>query len=131
VAVASHELVVRLNLSEGPEALSSCPIIQARTRINDLDRWWKGKGIANRPPKPALIVENRSQAIVAAMAGAGVTFIDPEFIKPPSPIVGLVSLFAPSVPLEGKYFFVFPPRSRTSRNIHLLGSWLATQVRAS
>ena len=131
VAVASHELVVRLNLSEGPEALSSCPFIQARTRINDLDRWWKGKGIANRPPKPALIVENRSQAIVAAMAGAGVTFIDPEFIKPPSPIVGLVSLFAPSVPLEGKYFFVFPPRSRTSRNIHLLGSWLATQVRAS
>ncbi len=130
VAVASREFAARLNLSEGPEALSSCPIIQARTRPKDLDRWWKGKGIASRRPKPALIVENRSQAVGAAMAGAGVTLIDPEFIKPPSPIGGLVSLFAPGVPLEGNYFFVFPPRSRTSKSIRLLGSWLAAQVRA-
>jgi class 3 adenylate cyclase/DNA-binding transcriptional LysR family regulator len=131
IAVASRELAASLSLSDGPKALSSCPIIQARTRISDLHRWWKGKGLGGRPPKPSLIVENRSQALGAAMAGEGVTFIDPEFIKPPSPVGGLVSLFAPAVPLEGKYFFVFPPRSRTYRNIHLLGSWLAAQVGAS
>jgi hypothetical protein len=39
--------------------LRSAPIIQARTRTQDLPLWWQGMGFRGRPPRAALLVDNR------------------------------------------------------------------------
>jgi DNA-binding transcriptional LysR family regulator len=112
--------------------LRSVPIIQARARPHDLSQWWQGRGLTGRLPRPSLIVENRAQAVAAALAGSGVTLIHPKFVEMPSPMAALATLPGEAVPLQEGYFFVVPERSRGRRNVNLLGSWLATEaVRAT
>jgi DNA-binding transcriptional LysR family regulator len=106
----------------------SLPIIRARTRPHDLSQWWQGSRLGGSLPRPSLTVENRALAVAAALAGSGVTLIDPRFVEPPSPMSGLVAVPGHVVPLPEGYFFVMPERSRNRRNVNLLGSWLAAEA---
>jgi hypothetical protein len=48
-------------------------------------RWWQGNGFEGVPPRPSLIVENRSQALAAACAGSGLTITDARYVGAPGP----------------------------------------------
>jgi LysR family glycine cleavage system transcriptional activator len=106
----------------------SVPIIQARTRPHDLSQWWQGAGLGGKVPRPSLIVENRAQAVAAALAGSGVTLIHPKFVETPGPMSALAMLQGKTVPLPEGYFFVVPERNRGRRNVNLLASWLASEA---
>jgi DNA-binding transcriptional LysR family regulator len=108
--------------------LRSVPIIQTRVRPHDLSIWWQGQGLGGRLPKPSLIVENRAQAVTAALAGSGVTLIHPRFIDAPGSWSALVALPGKPIPLPEGYFFVVPERSRGRRNVNLLGTWLVSMA---
>jgi LysR family glycine cleavage system transcriptional activator len=105
----------------------SIPIIQARTRPHDLSQWWHGNGFAGRLPRASLTVENRAQAVAAALAGSGVTLIHPKFLEAPGPISALATV-GKAVSLPEGYFFVVPERNRGRRNVNQLASWLASEA---
>lgn len=109
----------------------SVPIIQARTRPHDLSQWWQGARLGGRVPRPSLTVENRAQAVAAALAGSGVTLIHPKFVETPSPMSALTMLPGKAVPLPEGYFFVVPERNRSRGNVNLLGGWLACEAAKS
>jgi LysR family glycine cleavage system transcriptional activator len=128
VVVGLPALVSRRRREDAATLLRSVPIIQARTRPHDLSQWWQGLGLTGRVPRPALMVENRAQAIAAALTGSGVTLIHPKFAEAPGPMSALAFVSDKSVPLPEGYFFVVPERSRSRRNVGLLGSWLASEA---
>ncbi len=51
---------------------SGWPVIRARARFRDWPRWWQASGQKGPPPEGGIVVENRAQALEAALAGAGV-----------------------------------------------------------
>ena len=111
--------------------LRAAPLIGARTRPHDLAQWWQGMSLRGQAPRAELIVENRAQAVAAALAGAGMTLIDPKFIEPPSPMASLVRLRGEVVSLPEGYFFVVPERNQGRKNVRLLGAWLASEASRS
>lgn len=129
--VGTRDFAAKAQRKQLASALRSIPIIQAHTRPNDLRQWWEGAGLAGPMPKPALIVQNRAQALAAATAGAGITLIDPAYIGGPSPLIGLVTIGQRSVDLADGYFFVVPAKHRGRRNIALVGAWLAAEAQKS
>jgi DNA-binding transcriptional LysR family regulator len=128
VLVGSRELAAKISPGGLAATLRSIGIIQARTRPDDLRQWWQGMSLEGPVPRPVWVVENRAQAVAAALAGAGATLIDPRFIDPTTPTKDLATIEARPIPLTPGYFYVVPARNRSRRNINLLGSWLAAEA---
>jgi LysR family glycine cleavage system transcriptional activator len=128
VLVGLPALTCRKRYDNVATLVRSLPIIQARTRPHDLSQWWQGAGLGGRVPRPSLTVENRAQAIAAALAGSGVTLIHTQFVETPGPTSALAMLPGKAVPLPEGYFFVVPERNRSRRNVSLLGAWLASEA---
>ena len=83
VLAGSPSLLRRLTGKHIARSLRLTPIIAVKTRRSDLARWWQGNGLAGPPPRARLVVENRSQALAAAIAGNGLSVIDARFIAAP------------------------------------------------
>jgi DNA-binding transcriptional LysR family regulator len=128
VLVGPRTMAASMAPGDLAERLRSIRIIQARTRPDDLRQWWQGMALSGAIPQPALIVENRAQAIAAALAGAGATLIDPRFMDAATPTRDLVKIDPRPIPLASGYFYVVPERNRSRRNVALIGSWLADEA---
>jgi class 3 adenylate cyclase len=124
VLAGSPSLLRTITAKHIARSLRSIPIIAAKTRRGDLARWWHGNGLKGSPPRARLVVENRSQALAAAVAGNGLTVIDARFVAAPS----LDRLPGYEVPLPEGYYFAAPHRHASRRNIALLRAWLTSEV---
>jgi len=128
VLVGLPQLISRLRGPDLRSTLSHTPIIKARSRPHDLGQWWQGVGLGGPSPRFSLVVENREQALAAAVAGAGLTLINPRYVAPPSPMSVLAKLPGKIVSLPEGFFFVAPQRNRGRKNISLLSSWLTSEA---
>ena len=93
------------------------PLIRARSRFMDWTRWLEAdRALANKPAK-WLTVETRSQALDAAIAGAGIALTDMAYIGPQVAEGRLKMLAERPLQLQTGYYFVHPA---DARNMHLL-----------
>ena len=102
-------------------------IIAARSRFRDWPRWWRATGQGGAPPEAPFVVENRAQALEAALAGAGVVLTDARYVAGPVAAGRLVRL-GPVLTLEEGIHFVHPPKPRDPRHIRLLRDWLVREA---
>jgi DNA-binding transcriptional LysR family regulator len=128
VLAGSPSLLRRITGKHIARSLRSTPIIAVKTRRSDLARWWHGNGLEGSPPRARLVVENRSQALAAVVAGNGLTVIDARFIAAPGRDTPIGRLPGYEVPLPEGYYFVVPHRHASRRNIKLLRAWLTSEV---
>jgi DNA-binding transcriptional LysR family regulator len=128
VLVGRRDMAASIAPGDLAERVRSIRIIRARTRPDDLRQWWQGMALGGATPPSSLIVENRAQAIAAALAGAGATLIDPRFMDGATSTGDLVTIDPRPVPLASGYFYVVPERNRSRRNVTLIGSWLAAEA---
>lgn len=109
--------------SEAPD----WPIISARSRYGDWGEWWNGSGQPAAMPVPAIIVENRAQALAAADAGAGVALTDARYVSRRL-ISGELVQLGPVVTRAEGYYLVHSNRTRNPRYVAAFSDWLAAQV---
>jgi class 3 adenylate cyclase len=128
VLAGSPSLLRRTTGKHIARSLRSTPIIAVKTRRSDLARWWHGNGLEGSPPRARLVVENRSQALAAAVAGNGLTVIDARFIAGLGLDTPIGRLPGYEVPLPEGYYFIVPHRYASRRNIKLLRAWLTSEV---
>lgn len=105
------------------------PIIRARVRYRDWPRWWAATGAPGAVPEGGMVVENRAQALEAALAGAGVALTDRRFLDGHL-AAGRLVLLGDVVDLEEGYHFVRRPRPRNPRHLDRLEKWLLAQADA-
>ena len=105
------------------------PLIRARSRYLDWTVWQQKAAQQPSLEDGALIVENRSQALEAALAGAGVALTDLRYLQQHLAAGRLVTLGGP-VTLEDGYYFVHPPSVRNHRFVEVMTQWLLHQVAA-
>ncbi|WP_127089308.1 LysR substrate-binding domain-containing protein [Aquabacter cavernae] len=108
---------------------SAWPVIRARTRFRDWSLWWQAAGFAGAPPEGGMVVENRAQALEAALAGAGVVLTDARFIAPHL-ASGRLRALGTVAELEEGYYFVRPPAARNPRILAELERWLVAEGEA-
>ena len=128
VLAGAPSLLRRINGKSVAQSLRPIPIIGARSRRKDLLRWWHGNGFEGAPPRPRLVVENRSQALAAACAGSGLTITDARYVGVPGPYSAIGRLPAREVALPESHYFVVPHRHAGRRNIKLLRAWLTSEI---
>lgn len=109
-----------------PPAPSAWPIIRARTRYRDWPRWWHGAGMPGPLPDGGLVVENRAQALEAALAGAGIVLTDARFLEGALD-AGRLRALGPAITLEDGHYFVRPKAVRNPRILDALEAWLAQE----
>lgn len=102
------------------------PLIRARSRYQDWLRWWRASGQTTMMPEGGMVVENRAQALDAALAGAGVLLTDARFIEAHLASGRLVRL-GPVTDLDEGYYFVRRPLTRNPRLIDAFEQWLGGQ----
>lgn len=107
---------------------SGWSVIAARSRFADWDEWWRGAGQAGAVPAPSLVVENRAQALEAALAGAGVALTDGRYVSAHL-AAGRLEQLGPVVPRHEGYYFVHAPRVRNPRHVEAFARWLAGEAR--
>lgn len=103
------------------------PIVRARVRYRDWPRWWQATGAAGEPPEGGMVVENRAQALEAALAGAGVVLTDRRFLDGHL-ASGRLVLLGGVVELEQGNHFVRRLRPRNPRHLDRLEQWLLAQA---
>lgn len=103
------------------------PVIRARARYRDWPRWWAATGAAGTVPEGGMVVENRAQALEAALAGAGVVLTDRRFLDAHL-AAGRLMLLGDVVELEEGYHFLRRPRPRNPRHLDRLEAWLLAQA---
>lgn len=101
--------------------------IRARSRFQDWTRWWRGTDQHGTPPMRGVVVETRSQALEAALAGAGVVLTDRRYLSSLLAEGRLVTL-GPSVELPEAYFFVHRTSVRNPRLVDSMRHWLISQA---
>jgi DNA-binding transcriptional LysR family regulator len=121
-----REMLVPVARPQPPPGPSSrWPIICARTRFQDWQVW--RRATAADCPAPALWVENRAQALEAALAGMGVAITDARYVEELIAAGRLVALGPPVALAEG-YYFVRRRQARNPRHVDCLGTWLQAQA---
>jgi DNA-binding transcriptional LysR family regulator len=126
--VGLRSILRQIDSAELASSMRRTRIITVSTRPDELRIWWRGLGLDGPLPQPALTVETRAQAISGAMAGVGVTLVDPRFILAESRTDGLSVLDVKPVPLDVGYHLVMPARSASRKNVQLLKQWLLAEV---
>ncbi|ATQ58336.1 LysR substrate-binding domain-containing protein [Paracoccus yeei] len=101
--------------------------IRARSRFQDWTRWWRGTDQHGTPPMRGVVVETRSQALEAALAGAGVVLTDRRYLSSLLAEGRLVTL-GPSVELPEAYFFVHRTSVRNPRLVDSMRHWLISEA---
>ncbi|TPE46888.1 LysR substrate-binding domain-containing protein [Amaricoccus solimangrovi] len=114
--------------ARGPAA--GWPVIRARARFGDWERWWRATGQGGAPAEAGILVENRAQALEAARAGAGVALTDARYVEAALASGQLVAL-GPVVALEEAYHFLRAPNPRNPRHVEALRVWLLGQAGAA
>ncbi|MFG1372291.1 LysR substrate-binding domain-containing protein [Xanthobacter oligotrophicus] len=115
-------------LALGPA--SSWPVIRARARYRDWPLWWQGAGQGGTVPGSSIVVENRAQALEAALAGGGVVLTDARYIGG-HVASGRLQVLGPAVELDTGNYFVRRKVSRNQRHVDALERWLVEQGRAA
>ena len=103
------------------------PVIRARVRFRDWSRWWAATGAAGTLPEGGIVVENRAQALEAALAGAGVVLTDRRFLDAHL-ASGRLVLLGDVVELEEGNHFLRRSRPRNPRYLDRMEAWLLAQV---
>ena len=102
----------------------SSTLIRARSRYRDWNRWWKMSGSGEMPPTREVVVENRAQAMDAALAGAGIAVMDKAYIASHLENGRLQLRGVPSLLPEG-YFLVTPSKGKGRADaLKHLKAWL-------
>lgn len=117
--------VARPDLALGPS--ERWPIICARTRPADWSIWRRANAGPRDGPQAGVTVENRAQALEAALAGAGVAITDSRYVADLLS-AGRLRALGPAIALEDGYFFVRGPHARNPRYVDRLEDWLALQA---
>ncbi|MFG1365696.1 LysR substrate-binding domain-containing protein [Xanthobacter versatilis] len=122
VPVAAPGLVL------GPAA--SWPVIRARARYRDWTLWWQGTGQGGVVPGSSIVVENRAQALEAALAGGGVLLTDARYIGA-HVASGRLHVLGPAVELDTGNYFIRRKGARNPRHMDALEHWLVEQGSAA
>jgi DNA-binding transcriptional LysR family regulator len=93
------------------------PLIRARSRFMDWTRWMKASRASFKAQPKWLTVETRSQALDAAVAGAGVALMDMAYIGPLVAAGRLAMLADQPLRLSTGYYFVYRPNARNLRSL--------------
>jgi DNA-binding transcriptional LysR family regulator len=121
-----------------PEYLSGVPerklwaaatLIHARSREHDWTMWWKHLGRA-APEGRQLTVDNRSQAMAAALAGNGIALVDAAYAEPLIEAHRLRALADAPLLLDDGYYAVHRPSPRNARAVLTFRDWLITESAA-
>lgn len=104
-------------------------IIAARSRFQDWPRWWRAAGAQGTPPEARFLVENRAQALEAALAGAGVVLTDARYLAGPV-AAGRLRILGPVVTLDEAIYFIQRAGARNPRPTRLLRDWLCQEAAA-
>lgn len=106
----------------------SATLIHARSRDHDWSIWWQRKGSA-APGGRRLIVENRAQALDAALAGNGIALVDAAYIGPLIAEGRLCALAEKPIRLDDGYYAVHRPTPRNARAVLTFRDWLVATAR--
>ncbi|MFG1300069.1 LysR substrate-binding domain-containing protein [Xanthobacter sp. V3C-3] len=105
---------------------SAWPLIRARARYRDWPRWWRETGQKDTPPEGGVVVENRAQALEAALAGAGIVLTDARYLDAHLASDRLRVLGA-AVELDMGFYLVRRRATRNPRNMEALARWLVAE----
>ena len=103
------------------------PVVRARTRFHDWPSWWRAAKRPGEPPTRGIVVENRGQALEAALAGAGVVLTDLRYVERLIESGRLVRL-GPVIDMAEGYYFVRMSVLRNARHIEQMERWLIGQA---
>jgi DNA-binding transcriptional LysR family regulator len=106
---------------------STWPIIRARVRYRDWAQWWHATRETGDMPENGIVVENRAQALEAALAGAGVILTDARFVDAHL-ASGRLTTLGPIVELDTANYFVRRKSARNPKNVDALERWLVEQA---
>lgn len=105
------------------------PIIKAKSRFLDWNIWAIRRQGASIPHHSGMIVENRSQALEAALAGIGIALTDERYVDQHLAKGRLVRL-GPTATLDAGYHLVRSKTVRNRRFVEVMLDWLRRQVNA-
>lgn len=108
---------------------SAWPLIHARTRFRDWGRWWRASGRKGAAPEDGMAVENRAQALEAALAGAGVVLTDARYLDAHL-ASGRLWVLGPTIELDTGFYLVRSKATRNARNMNALAHWLIGEGKA-
>lgn len=109
---------------------SGWPVIRARARFRDWPHWWQQARQKGEAPSGGMVVENRAQALEAALAGAGVVLTDARYLDTHL-AAGRLRVLGPVIALDTGFHFVRSRTPRNPRNVEALARWLEEEGRAS
>ncbi|WP_420131010.1 LysR substrate-binding domain-containing protein [Rhodopseudomonas sp.] len=118
-----------------PDYLSGVParrlwaaatLIHARSRAHDWTLWWKHLARA-RPDGRELIVDNRSQAMAAALGGSGIALVDAAYAEPLIDAGRLRPLADAPLRLNDGYYALHRASPRNARAVLTFRDWLVAQ----
>lgn len=107
--------------------MEQCPAIVAKSRYLDWSLWTRRSGQAPLSRRSELVVENRSQALEAALNGIGVALTDMRYVDRHLVSGRLVSL-GPTVELDEGYYLVRRRKVRNQRYVEAMLNWLKAQI---
>lgn len=106
------------------------PLILARARFRDWPRWWRETGQKGTMPKGGIVVENRAQALEAALAGAGIVLTDARYLDAHL-ASGRLRVLGPAIELDTGFYLVRSTARRNPRNMEALARWLIAEGQAA
>jgi DNA-binding transcriptional LysR family regulator len=105
------------------------PLIRARSRFIDWERWQKAFPAASKRVPKWLTVETRAQALDAAIAGAGIALMDMAYL-PPHVAAGRLTLLAEKpLQLAAGYYLVHAADARNAHLLALFRDWVVAAAR--
>lgn len=125
IPVAAPSLI---NTRDVERIWRSATFIHARSRDHDWSIWWRHKKNA-APEGRRLIVENRAQALDAALAGNGIALIDAAYIGPLIAEGRLCTLAETPIPLDDGYYAVHRTTPHNARAVLTFRDWLVATAR--
>lgn len=109
---------------------SAWPLVRARARFRDWPRWWQETGQKGDAPRGGIVVENRAQALEAALAGAGIVLTDARYLDAHL-ASGRLRVLGPAIELDTGFYLVRSKATRNPRNMDAFVRWLIGEGKAA
>ncbi|MFG1377652.1 LysR substrate-binding domain-containing protein [Xanthobacter autotrophicus] len=109
---------------------SAWPLIRARARFRDWPRWWQASGQKGAAPEGGIVVENRAQALEAALAGVGIVLTDARYLDAHL-ASGRLRVLGPAIELDTGFYLVRNKATRNPRNMDAFARWLIGEGKAA
>lgn len=122
--VAAPGIAARLSKRGFARTRRAAPLIHARSRFLDWQRWWTASGESAVTRDGGIIVENRAQALEAALAGSGIALVDAAYVRGHLAQGRLQALALKPLRLPEGYYFVHRPQPRNARAVAAFRAWL-------